>query len=130
MVYGSWLKDGWGPSQGPGAAAGPKNPEIMKIEVWRFSNNKIEKWLIQNEPEQFRGAFKPIFFINIQWKKPQKRQKRFDPPKRFGSGSGFWTLDVHYAPRKWGGSEAARPPRTTSTRTTSAFFWNLAPTAE
>ena len=30
---------------------GPRNPEIMKIEVVGLSHNKIEKVLIQNEAE-------------------------------------------------------------------------------
>ena len=65
MVNGSWLKDGWGPGRGPGIGiryfgklnpyigvpTSPKIPEIMKIEVWGFSNNKTEKSLIQNEAE-------------------------------------------------------------------------------
>ena len=34
-----------------GSYKSQKNPEIMKIEVWGFSNNKIEKLLVQNEAE-------------------------------------------------------------------------------
>ena len=42
---GRWV--GWG------AAAHNKceNPEIMKVEVVRFSHNKIEKLLVQHEAE-------------------------------------------------------------------------------
>ena len=29
----------------------PKNPKIMQIDVFVFSQNKIEKWLVQNEAE-------------------------------------------------------------------------------
>ena len=40
---------------------GSKNPEIMKIEVFGFSHNEIEKLLAQNEAEYLHGAFENSF---------------------------------------------------------------------
>ena len=57
-----------------------QNPEIVKIEVWRFSQYKIEKLLVQNEAEWFPGAFKPIFSINWQqkWLQQCPKQIKFE----------------------------------------------------
>ena len=48
--------------------ATPRNPEIMQMRVSWFSHNEIEQLLVQNEAEQFYGAFglfSSIFAIEI-----------------------------------------------------------------
>ena len=39
---------------------GPKNPEIMQMLGFGPSDNKIEKLLDQNWPDEFRGAFELV----------------------------------------------------------------------
>ena len=39
---------------------GSNNPEIMEIESFGLSNNKIEKMSDQNGSEHFPGTFTPI----------------------------------------------------------------------
>ena len=45
--------------------SGPKNPEIMKMEVSGLPNNKIEKLLIQIEAEYLYGAFQVFFSPDV-----------------------------------------------------------------
>ena len=50
--------------------------------VWEFSNHEIETLLIQNGAEQYYGAFRIFFSINLLLKRP-KNDNEFISPQVF-----------------------------------------------
>ena len=55
-------------------ALDPKNREIIEMLGLGISHKQIEELLYQIEAEWFPGALKPIFSMNLPYKRPNNRQ--------------------------------------------------------